>query len=281
MKTKGHYTALAPWYGSNRSLAERVGTALAGLKWIGVPFAGGMSELLHLQANTIVVSDLHRHIINFAQVAADPDLNLALRKRLADLPHHPDTLAAAQESCRKREDGTRTGRDCPLWWACDYFVCAWMARNGKAGTGQEFDAGLSLRWDGDGGDSAMRFRRATESLAAWQEIMRRCTFQCLDVFAFLGKVKDRPKHGLYLDPPFPDVGSCYKHTFTDEQHRRLAKQLAAFRHCKVVCRFYRHPLVEELYPADRWKWTELTGGKTQTNAPAPEVLIENRPAAEG
>jgi hypothetical protein len=38
---------------------------------------------------------------------------------------------------------------------------------------------------------------------------------------------------------------------------------------------YRHELVEELYPAPHWRWLDLTGGKTQTNASAPEVLLVN------
>lgn len=29
--------ALAPWYGSNRMLAEHVGKALEGCTWVGVP----------------------------------------------------------------------------------------------------------------------------------------------------------------------------------------------------------------------------------------------------
>jgi hypothetical protein len=30
----------------------------------------------------------------------------------------------------------------------DYFVSAWMSRNGNAGTGGEFDAPQSVRWSG-------------------------------------------------------------------------------------------------------------------------------------
>jgi hypothetical protein len=31
-------TALAPWFGSNRILAENVGKAVAGSSWVGIPF---------------------------------------------------------------------------------------------------------------------------------------------------------------------------------------------------------------------------------------------------
>jgi DNA adenine methylase len=270
-------TALCPWFGSNRTLAKHVGALLAGRPWVGVPFAGGMSEVRHLTARTILVSDLHRHLINLAKVAQDEGLNHLLRQRLSELPYHPDTLEAAQRSCRQREEGTHTEKDCPLWWACDYFVCAWMARNGKAGTRGEFGASLSVRYDGGGGDSLTRFRNATEALAEWRETFKRCQFVCEDVFDFVAKVRDREDCGLYLDPPFPGPGDEYKHRFTEEQHRELAKRLGAYEVTKVVCRFYRHPLVEELYPAPKWTWIDLAGGRTQTNGTPPEVLLVNGP----
>lgn len=268
--------ALAPWYGSNRMLAEHVGAALVGCEWVGVPFAGGMSELVAIDARTVVVSDWHAHVINLAAVVSDPDLNPKLRERLRDLPFHEGVLESAQERCAKREyrpwfEAWR-GEGPDLDWAVDYFVCAWMSRNATAGTGKEFEAPLSLRWEAGGGDSAVRFRNAAEGLAEWLEIMRRCTFARLDVFEFLDKVKDRPKHGLYLDPPFPGPGDKYKHTFGESVHRRLADRLAKFQACRVVCRFYEHPLVRELYPETQWKWRRLVG-RTQSNGDAAEVLL--------
>jgi len=276
-------TAVAPWFGSNRTLALNVGRALMGCRWVGVPFAGGMSELLYLQASTVMVGDLHDHVLNLAATAADPTLGAALRSRLADLPFHPGTLAAAQERCHRREaelddswfGNVATDRPLDLDWATDYFVCAWMSRNGSAGTAGEFRAPLSVRWDAGGGDSATRFRNAAEGLVVWQDVMRRCTFVRMDVFQFLGNVKDQANHGLYLDPPFPEVGDSYKHTFSEEQHRRLAEKLTTFRACKVVCRFYDHPLIRKLYSKLDWEWSHFEG-RRQTHDEGPEVLLTNR-----
>lgn len=75
-------TALAPWFGSNRTLAPQVGELLNGCRWVGVPFAGSMTELIYIDAPTLVVSDLHRHVINLATVAADEGANRELRRRL-------------------------------------------------------------------------------------------------------------------------------------------------------------------------------------------------------
>lgn len=270
--------ALAPWFGSNRTLAHHVGAALAGCEWVGVGFAGGMSELKHITARTVVVNDLHRHVINLAYTVGQNGAELAAY--LDALPFHPDTLARAQERCQLIEGGERVGPEHTFEWAAAYFVCAWMARNGTAGTDREFKTGLSVRWDAGGGDSAARFRNATESLRDWQEVMKRCTFTILDVFAFLCRVKDDPRHGLYLDPPFPDAGDAYRHKFTEAHQHQLAERLTRFDRCRVVVRFYDHPLIRALYPEPFWSWHHLTGGKRQTNTAAPEVLLIRNPPAD-
>ncbi len=266
-------TALAPWFGSNRSCAAEVGNLLRGCSWVGVPFAGGMCELLHITARTMLVSDLHAHVLNLAAVVADPELCDQLREGLDNLPVHPEILAGAQLRCRDLEPTAKHRTRPDLAWAVDYFVSAWMSRNGCAGTANEFKTGQSVRWTSGGGDSAVRFRNATAALADWSQVMRRCTFVSLDVFDFLDHVEDRDGYATYLDPPFPEVGASYKHGFSESEHRRLAARLAEFSACRVVCRFYDHPLIREVYPESRWTWHRPQGGKKQTNEAAPEVLL--------
>lgn len=91
---------LASWFGSNRTLAEHVGTALEGCEWVGIPFAGGMSEVVHITARSLQVNDLHRHLINLAMVAADVGLGPRLYRRLRRSIFHPEVLEAAQQHCR-------------------------------------------------------------------------------------------------------------------------------------------------------------------------------------
>src|SRR3989442_1336237 len=95
--------ALAPWFGANRLLGEHVGHHLRGCEWVGIPFCGGMSELAHIDARTVLVSDLHRHVLNLARVVADEALCSQLRTRLDATPFHPDILAHAQYWCRVME----------------------------------------------------------------------------------------------------------------------------------------------------------------------------------
>ena len=116
-------TTLAPWFGSNRMLASEVGKSLQGCRWVGVVFAGGMSELLHIDAPTMVVNDLHRHVINLARVVGDEVLGPKLYRRLRRLTFHPDELRTAQFLCdgweRVEEVHTPEAR---LKWAENYFV---------------------------------------------------------------------------------------------------------------------------------------------------------------
>lgn len=267
--------AIAPWYGSNRMLAREVGKLLHGCEWVGVPFAGGLCELKYIQARTMLVSDLHRHVINLATVIQNDQTRRSLIESIEQTPFHPGALEMAQERIRIRDRvSTNFWRMPDLQDAIDYFVCSWMARNGVAGTKTELNAGISTRWDSGGGDSVVRFRNAGASLDEWAEIMRGCSFEVLDVFDFLGRVKDKKEHGLYLDPPFHGkVGDKYLHQFTSGNHEALAFRLRGYLNCRIVVRMYDSAFVREHYPVDRWKWHHLEGRDQANNDKKPEVLL--------
>jgi DNA adenine methylase len=283
-------TALLQYFGTNRMLAHTVGKELAGCDWVGVTFAGGMTELPYIGARSLWVNDAHRHVINLARTVADKDLGPQVYRRLRRMAFHPDELKEAQRRCVARDaqlaaagnlygDGNENAALLdPVGWSVDYFAATWMARAGQAGTDGEFRGGLSVRYDAGGGGSAVRFRSATRSLIQWRRVLERAEFSTLDCFEFLAKVKDCPGHGIYNDPPFPDAGDAYRHKFTPDMHRRLAETLAGFKAARVACRFYDHPLVRELYPESRWTWRRMGGGRKQTNEAAPEVLLLNGPS---
>ena len=266
--------AIAPWFGSNRMLASRFCRELDGCNWVGVPFAGGMSELAYIHARTIVVNDIHRHVINLARVVAEPELRTPMLRELSRKPFHPDELDAAQERCKACTPG-----DAPdIEAATDYFVCVWMGRSHIAGGNDEFHGRTSTRWNASGGDSVVRYRSAIKGMVAWSRIMRRCTFRTDEAIEeFLPRCEDTVGHGLYCDPPFPGPGARYKHTLTIEQHESLADVLSRFKSTRVVCRFYDHPLVRRLYPSGVWQWHSLTG-RTQANTVGAEVLLINGPS---
>jgi site-specific DNA-adenine methylase len=98
------------------------------------------------------------------------------------------------------------------------------------------------------------------------------------VFEFLVRCEDSPGHGIYCDPPFPGPGDRYKHQFSEDSHRMLAQKLATFTKTRVVCRFYDHPLIRELYPEERWTWVRLKGRDQANNGDKQELLLINGPS---
>jgi DNA adenine methylase len=281
-------TALAGWFGSNRMLAPHVGKQLSGCTWVGVPFAGGMTEILEMTARTILVNDLHRHIINLARVVKSDELRPKLIRELKRTIFHPDELADAQNDCRDRDLCQRVLIEVPdedtipnLQWAIDYFVCCWMGRASKAGIDDEFNGRPAFRWNASGGDSVVRYRSAIKSLVVFGKVFRRCSFETMDAFDFVARCEDKTGHGVYCDPPFPNAGRRYKHncgeTDAEERvwHTRLRNAVSRFTKTRIVMRFYDHELIRELYPESEWEYLRLKGRK-QSNESAEELLLVKR-----
>jgi hypothetical protein len=261
-------TALAQWFGSNRSLAANVGAALEGCEWVGIPFAGGMCEVPHITARTIAINDRHRHVINLARVVADTKLGPQLIRRLRRASYDPDRLGLAQRFCANSIP-SRLG---DVLLAEEYFITIWMSRAGDAGTDKEFSGTYSFRWDAGGGDSVKRFRSATEALLEFRASLQRCTFQTMNALNFITKCKDKHGHGIYCDPPFPGPGDAYKCKF--DRHREMSALLSEFKETRIVLRYYDTPLIRELHPeSGGWKWHYFTGRDQTNNDTKPEVLI--------
>lgn len=292
--------ALAPWFGGARKMAAHIGPELGRLGWCGVLFAGGMPELPHIRTQSGVATDLHRHIINLARVVADDALLLRMIRLVDRLLFHDDVLAAAQRRCLDREVMADSGlfsrvehlvceREPDVEWAADYFVCCWMGRGGYSGRGGELSQSIAVRYTSSGGSSARRWRSAVESLPSWGAVLSRWQFVCQDAFELLGRLKPQPNAGLYADPPWVGAGDEYSFRFTNEQHVRLARELARLRGhgYRVVIRYGDHPMIRELYPgpycrstATGWTWIEHTS-RDQRNGEVNEVLILGGPSYAG
>lgn len=273
-------STFVPWYGSNRMNAHRPGELLKGRKYVFVAFAGGMSEVPYFDARTIVVNDLHRHLITTAKVMACESQGPKLLRRLKRKIFHPDELEAAQY-CLSHMSASG---DASIAEA--YYTCCWMTRSESSGTGNEYDGNLCLRFDAGGGDSALRYFNAIRSLKEFRKTLQRCSFTCDDVFKLLANqpsvLKDGPENGGYFDPPFLKAGRRYElncgKTEADEiaWHTRLRDMLAVYRQARIVVRLYDHPVVRDLYQGTEWKWIEFKGRDQANNATKPEVLIVNR-----
>lgn len=264
--------AVAPWFGGCRREAEAVGESLRGCAFVAVPFCGGLSEvpaIVAAGAQAVALNDAHRHLINMARCIADSRLGPQMWRRLRRMPFSYKTLSIAQAYCAVNEPDDEPDLEC----AFHYFICAWMARSAEAGKAKEFQAGLAIRWGAGGGNSVLRFHSAVFSLRAWRAILQRCSFSADDAFAFLGRINDRCDAGVYVDPPWPEVGKGYEHRFSDAEHERLQRTLhEKFTRARVVVRSGGGPLIERLYPRTSWRWLEM-GGRSQANKVATEWLI--------
>lgn len=273
-------TSLAGWFGSNRQLAHHVGHALDGLSHVTILFAGSMPEVPYITASSILCNDQHRHIINLARCVADDALRPLLVRRLERKLFHPDELANAQELCKATWTYHSSEPETRLDLAENYFVTCWMGRAAKAGTKDEFNGRTANRWNANGGSSVIRYFSALRAVAYFARHFRRCAFETMDALDMAERVEDQVRNGVYADPPFPDSGRVYKHnagqTEAEERawHTRLERALYRLTKTCVVCRFYDHPLIRELYQeCDGWVWHFLDGSMKQTREEAPEVLI--------
>lgn len=280
-------TALAQWYGSARMHAKRIGEQLEGCTFVGIPCAGGLCEFPHITARSILVNDVHRHLINLARVVADPQAKDELKQRLEQTVYHPDVLKESQRYCLDVIPDTNYGLR-SITWAYHYFNCVWMTRGASAGTPSEFTGGLSQRWESSGGDSGTRYRSAIEMLDGMcQALFGRAVFSTEDLFVFLSKFPDRwdakSKHGLYVDPPFFGPGLKYTHgpkrDDAEHWHRKLAERLHTFKNARVVVRAYDIPLLRELYSVSEWNWIEYES-RTQANKNEQEVLLVSRQVSQ-
>lgn len=275
-------TTLVPAFGGNRSNSKLVGELLGDIPWVGIPFAGGMPEVLHIKARTLMIGDEHRHILNLGEVVRDNELREQLSERLSGLPFHPDVLQHFQQVAR---DWAEKGQANTPFLKPDldaaeaYFVSQWMGRSGMAASKRELTVNLPVRWNANGGDSVRRYQSAIEALEKFGESLRRAQFFCGSVFLFLRRVIDSPNHALYCDPPWPGAGQEYLFAVEDETfHLDLRNHLTKYSQTRIVVRYGDCELIRDLYrPIDGWDVIEAGGRKQSNNEQAELYLVRNRP----
>lgn len=276
-------TALAPWFGAKRNMAEAIVGEIGPHRVYWEPFCGSMSVLLAKPPCVMeTVNDLHGDLINLARVIQDGRLGSELYRRLrrtfmSDVLH------------REAADRYRTagyGNDCVpnVDRAYDYFLCAWLGRNGVAGTGS-YNQGFCVRYTANGGHAATRWTSVVESIPAWRRRLRNVTILCRDAFELLARLDDEPGAVVYLDPPYLVKGAKYVHDFADRQHEDLAVAVRRFRSARVVVSYYDHPRLKDLYPGWTKRTIEVTkslvnqGMRDKGGAvKATEVLLINGPS---
>lgn len=292
-------TRFVSWFGANAAHADKPAQILSECDWVFIPFAGSMCEIPHFKPRVqIMASDTHRELIILADAIKEPHTKMLLGERLSRKLFHPESLEKAQavlREARAAETGDGQGlfanttqrTYAAIEVAEAFFVIAWMGRSAVVGTNGDENVGLALRYDGGGGDPVKRYHAAVESLDAWHEQMRRCSFSTDDVFDVIARVRTKVssasfnprKHGnvigFYCDPPWIDQGDGYLKKFSIADQERLARELGAMPHVHVCMRFGDHPKIRELYPDSTWQW-EHVAGRDQHREKVREVFLTKR-----
>lgn len=292
--------ALAPWFGSKRTLAPRIVAELGKHRVYWEVFAGSMAVLMAKPTCVMeTVNDLHGDIINLARVVQREDLAVELFARMSRTLMHEGLMHEAAERMRARGN-VPAGDEPSLERAAEYMLCAWLGRNGVAGT-QSYNQGFCVRYTANGGHAAKRFQSVTASIPAWLERLRNVTILNRNTRDIMPRIRDEKGTAIYLDPPYVEKGATYVHDFDDGQewagmfcgdaerpmsHSELAEMAGRFKKARVVVSYYDHPTVRELYKG--WTFVPCPVTKALVNQmrrdtvdgaeKAPEVLIINGPS---
>jgi DNA adenine methylase len=270
-------TAIAPWFGSKRTMAPIIVAELGPHRAYFEPFCGGMSVLLNKPpCGHETINDLHSDLINLARVIQDVKLGSQLYRRLRRVVLHEEVLEEAWESLALATN--------PLDRAYWYFVASWTGRNGFAGTSNVVGTkGIAVRWTPGGGHGG-RLAAVVDSLPAFRQRIRRVTILNRDAFDIIAKIDDTGGVAVYVDSPYVVKDGEYVHDFSSDDHRRLAEALRRFKISRVVVSYYDCDIVRQLYRG--WTVRECTmnkgiynaGKRGGTGKAAPELLIINGPS---
>lgn len=282
-------TAIAPWFGSKRTLAPLIVDQLGPHKAYLEPFCGSMSVLLRKSVCSFeVVNDLHGDLTNLAWVIQHhrygPQLYRRLRRTLfneetfeqAKLCLEDEPIASSMSDLDKMRGHAHELR------AYYYFIFCWMGRSGIIGTKRSNNT-FTVRYTANGGNQATRFTSAVDSIPTWRRRLRSTTILRRNGFELLERIADDPGTSIYVDPPYLVKNGKYEHDFTDADHARLASLLLRFHNARIVVSYYDHPRLAELYPewtrmdCTRTKHLAVQGRRGSTSVSAPELLLLNGP----
>ncbi len=249
--------ALAPWFGSKRSLAPQIVELIGLHKAYWEPFCGSMAVLMRkAPCDLETVNDLNGDLINLAKVVRDKTLAFELYDKLSR------TLCAERFFLESKEHWNSVcyiSEDPDVDRAYDFFVASWQGLNGVGGT-QRCNYQFALRWCVGGGQGAKRWANVVSSIPAWHKRLCNVTIVQKDAFWMLENIKDESHAVIYCDPPYFTKSNKYIHDFESDDHDRLGELLGRFKRAKVIVSYYDHPKLEGLYPG--WSRPHLANNRT-------------------
>lgn len=234
------------WYGGKFSHLDWLLPLLPTCHHYCEPFAGSAAVLLNRFASPVeTYNDLDGEVAHFFRVLRDDKEKLVEAIGLTPFSREEFSI-----SCQLDPDLL------PLERARRFFVRARQVRTGLAqraslgrwanckNTSRAGMSGVVSRWLG-----------SIEELPAIAERLLRVQIEnrpAIDVI----RLYDGPETLFYCDPPYIHLtrgdNSAYSHEMSDEEHRELAEVLNQVEG-HVAISNYQCDLMDELYPAPRWK----------------------------
>lgn len=264
--------ALAPWFGGKRAMAGQIVAEIGPHRCFWDVFCGGLAvTMAKPRCSFEYANDLHGDVTNLAMVLASDrwkdvrrralrtlfseDLFRSLQRQIAEDRHAWDPVGC--ERTLPLSPNAITDAHCERAYA--FLVACWFSRNGAAGT-RRYNYQFCVRWTAEGGSPVTRWRGVIDSLRAWHERLASVCILRRDAFDILDRIDDAERTVVYCDPPYlrqtrsqnkAGGATLYDHDFAVDDHRRLARALARFKHARVIVSYYDHPSLGSLYPG----WT--------------------------
>ena len=251
-------TALAPWFGSKRTLAPEIVKLLGKHRSYWGLCCGSLAvELAKDPCPNETVCDLHGDLTNLAWVLQKESTAVELYARLARTLPSEENFLASQRAILAAADWDDDAPNVDR--AFHYFFNSWMGRSGMAGTCRG-NSQISVRWTANGGSPAVRFRSAIESIPDWHHRLAYFLILRRNVFDVARSIEDEPGTSIYCDPPYlfrtrksndNRVGGAgrYRHEFTEDDHVALAVEIP--RQFSVREQLWRKSCCRECRHADR------------------------------
>lgn len=284
-------TAIAPWFGSKRTMADTIIEELGPHRSYWEPFCGSCAVLMAKPpAAQETVNDLHSDLVNLAMVLSS-DHAAPLYERLQRILYDETLFATVKENLTVEFSpplNPWSVEAVHVERAIQYMALAWMGRNGTSGT-RRINYQMAIRWTPGGGAGPTRWRNAVESIPAWHDRLRIVCILHRDAFDVLEKIEDTNGTAIYVDPPYilssrAKGAAQYQYEFDAADHERLSKALRRFERARVVLSYYDAPELKEFYPGwtirscYRNKNLHVQNQRGATAIVAPEVLLINGPS---
>lgn len=269
--------AILPYYGCKREQAKGLNELFGEHSAWWDLTCGSLAPLFGKQESRVeVVNDISYSATNLALVVQDDNLSCSLFEKLQRTAFSDDIFERARVYLKAFSEKVNGGPN--LEHAYHYMTFSWMARNGFAGTKNELDLGLCKRFTSNGGDPAVRFRNAVDSIPSWWHRLRGVTILRECCIKLAKKIEDKVGTIIYVDPPYIEKTCEYSHDFGREEHVQLAEALSRFKKTKVFVSYYAHELVNELYVDRGWHLIDRTTTKKVSAVginKANEIILTN------